>query len=83
MSVVATSVVLPGATEPTPVLIFTPEEIANIRGMLRRSNWCCNVTGQMREFLNDSKVIAYLEKQNDEAFLDDSEVTAYLEILEK
>jgi len=61
MSVVATSVVLPGAAEPVPVLIFTPEEIANVRHMLRRSDWCCDVTNQMREFLDDPKVIAYLE----------------------
>jgi len=53
--------ILPGRPGTTPVLVFSPEEIANIRCMLRRSDWCCAVTNRMREFLDRPDVVEYLE----------------------
>ena len=52
---------LPGETKTAPSLMFSAEEIANIRCMLRRSDWCCAVTNKMREYLARPEVIEYLE----------------------
>ena len=50
-----------GKAEGTPVLVFRPEELMHIHGMLRRSDWCCSVTRQMQEFLDLPEVVEYLE----------------------
>jgi len=52
-----------GTLKRVPLLVFTPEEIANLRGVMGRSNWCCAVTNKMREYLADPKVAEYLESK--------------------
>lgn len=47
----------------TPLLIFDAEEINAIRAMLLRSDWRCEVTDRMREFLEIPEVIKYLESK--------------------
>jgi len=43
-----------------PLIIFDPDEINTIRGMLLRSDWRCEVTDRMREFLETPEVVRYL-----------------------
>ena len=52
-----------------PLLIFDAEEINTIRAMLLRSDWRCEVTDQMRGFLESSEVTEHLENKRREAAL--------------
>jgi len=52
-----------------PLLIFDAEEINAIRAMLLRSDWRCDVTARMREFLETPEVTRYLESKRREAAL--------------
>jgi hypothetical protein len=45
-----------------PFLVFGPEEIAQLRDMLRRSDWACSVTRRMQEYLEQPDVIRFLAK---------------------
>jgi hypothetical protein len=60
------SVMVPkgGTLTKVPFLTFSPEEIAQLRGVLRQSTLCCAVTNRMREYLDAPEVIAYLERPN-------------------
>jgi hypothetical protein len=50
----------------TPMIAFDAEEINAIRAMLLRSDWRCEVTARMREFLETPKVIEYLKRKRRE-----------------
>lgn len=52
-----------------PLLIFDAEEINAIRDMLLRSDWRCEVTDRMREFLETPEVTRYLESKRRKAAL--------------
>jgi hypothetical protein len=52
-----------------PLLIFDAEEINTIRAMLLRSDWRCEVTDRMREFLETPEVIQYRYRKRREAAL--------------
>jgi len=62
MSIMSVMVPENGEMKRVPFLVFSPAEMANLRGVLGRSNWCCAVTNKMREYLEDPDVVAYLEK---------------------
>ena len=51
-----------GKTTRTPFLAISPEEIGQLRDMLRRSDWACSVTRRMQEYLEHPDVIRYLAK---------------------
>jgi hypothetical protein len=46
------------------LLLFDAEEINNLRSMLLRSDWRCDVTDQMRAFLETPEVVSYLKSKH-------------------